>query len=183
MLERRQVPGVLEISLRELGSDYLSEDDFIEAVDSDDVFCITAFEGEKALGFSVCRVFGPEDVDADLKLPDSAERDRMMSYGRIGLLDSVSVSDAAKGRGVGTSMVEACLSEFSARRADEAAAMAWKSVTGRTNIAGLLLRHGFQPSLEIPGYWNLMVDSPLGHDCPVCGAPCRCSAVLYSRHL
>jgi len=62
-------------------------------------------------------------------------------------------------------------------------AMAWKSVDGTINIESILRRMGMTPHIEIPGYWNQMVDSPGGHDCPVCGRPCKCSAVLYYKDM
>jgi len=69
------------------------------------------------------------------------------------------------------------------RSVDIICAMAWKSVDGTINIESILRRMGMTPQIEIPGYWNQMVNSPGGHDCPVCGRPCKCSAVLYFKEI
>jgi hypothetical protein len=61
--------------------------------------------------------------------------------------------------------------------------MAWKSVSGRTNIAGILTRMGMRETVSIEGYWNRMVSSPEGHHCPECGAPCHCFGVFWYKLL
>ena len=103
--------------------------------------------------------------------------------GRIGLLDSVSVSDSAKGHGIGSVMCSRCVDDMREMGCDMVCAMAWKSVTGVTNIAGILRKMGLEETVAVQGYWNTMVDSPEGHHCPVCGAPCKCYGVFWKRLL
>lgn len=182
-LEVCDIPSVLAVSLEELGSDYLSVSDFEDAIDADDVFCLVARMDGEAVGFAVCRLFGPEGVDEALRLPDCPERAALMSKKRIGLLDSVAVSCAAKGMGAGTALAEACVDRFRKEGADAVTAMAWEDYTGHSNIAPILLRMGLSPSIAIKGYWNQFVDSPEGHRCPMCGAPCRCFGRLYVADL
>ena len=173
------IPNALAVSVTELGTDYLSEKDFLEAIGSDSAFCKVVTYNRQFAGFGICQIFGPEKLGEMLHLPDSPEKRKLLSMGRIGLLDSVAVRRDLKGLGIGTGISAACLSEFELRNADVVCAMAWKSTDGTINIEGILRGMGMSPSLEIPGYWNMMVDPPGGHDCPVCGRPCRCSAVLY----
>jgi len=177
------VPDALRISLVELGSDYLDESDFTDAIDSDSQFCNVAVEDGKVLGFAICQVFGPEGESEYLGLPDCPERDLVLSSNRIGLLDSVSVDDSCKGRGIGSMICSRCVDDFIEMGCDMACAMAWKSYTGRTNIAGVLTKLGMQETISIQGYWNRMVDSPEGHDCPECGAPCKCYGVFWNKSL
>ena len=51
------VPRLLEISCKELGSDYLSEEDFME--ESGSCFCNVVEDGGIPVGFAICRTFGP----------------------------------------------------------------------------------------------------------------------------
>ena len=182
-IEQNHILSALEIAISELGSDYLSEEDFFDAMDSKSSFCKIAIYHDKVVGFSICQIFKPEKIDELLALPESAERDSLEKRNMIGLLDSVSVSDEMKGMGVGGQLIDSCIKEFISKGVDVICAMGWKDVNGITNIDSLLRRTGMTPSLEIGGYWNRFVRSPDGHDCPVCGRPCHCSGLLYTRFL
>jgi ribosomal protein S18 acetylase RimI-like enzyme len=181
-MTRKDIPEALRISLKELGSDYLSEKDFEEAIDSEDIFCIIVHEDDKVLGFAICQMFGPEKVDRMLRLPESPERDMLISKERIGLFDSVSVSEKARGKGVGTVLAKACMERFQAEGIDVVTAMAWEDYTGHCNIRKILVNSmGLSPSYAIQGYWNQFVNSPEGHHCPMCGSPCKCYGRLFYK--
>lgn len=182
-IEAGDIPQALEISYTELGSDYLDEHDFLETIGSEDRFCMVAIEDGEVAGFAICRVFGPESEPEVLGLPDCPERDAVLSSHLTGILDSVSVSPRHKGKGIGTEMCRECVEEMESRGCGIVCAMAWKSFSGRTNIAGILKGMGLKETVSIQGYWNRMVDSPEGHHCPECGAPCRCYGVFWYRGL
>lgn len=182
-LEPGDIPSVLGVSLEELGSDYLSASDFEDAIESGGQFCLVARLDGVPVGFAICKLFGPEDVDDALRLPDCPERDSLLSKSKIGLLDSVAVSDRVKGKGAGTALSAACMERFIEEEVESVTAMAWEDYTGHSNIAPILLRMGLSPSIAIKGYWNQFVSSPEGHDCPMCGAPCRCFGRLYLADL
>ena len=179
-LKAEHIPQALEISKVEFGIDYLFEKDFLECIGKEDVFCRVALLDDDVVGFCICRLFGPDKVDEELKLPESEERDMMMSFGRIGLLDAITFRDDMKGRGYGTILAKDCFDRMVSSGAECVCAMAWKSIRGTTNVKRLLEKLGMASSLEIQGYWNLMVDSPEGHHCPHCEPPCKCYGVLYS---
>jgi len=182
-LAANEIPNALEVSRSTLGTDYLTENDFLETINSASAFCKVVTYNRQFAGFAICQIFGPDKVDDMLHLPDSPERDAFLSKVRIGLFDSSAVRKDLQGLGIGTELFSACLKEFENREADIICAMAWKCVDGTVNIEGILKKMGLSPHLEIQGYWNQMVDSPGGHDCPVCGRPCKCSAVLYYKDL
>jgi len=175
------IPIVLNIAATELGSDYLTEQDFLEVLDADDGFCMISITDNIVSGFSICKIFGPDKIDEMLALPDCGERNALNTHRTIGLLDSVAVAQEMKGKGIGSELIDVCCKELAARGADVLCAMAWKDVNGNANIGNLLKKTGMSPSIEIMGYWNRFVASPEGHDCPVCGRPCKCSAVLYMK--
>ena len=182
-LAEAEIPNALDVSRSELGSDYLSEKDFLETINSSSAFCKVVTYSRQFAGFAICQIFGSDLVEKMLHLPDSSEKDRFQNKERIGLFDSSAVIKEYQGLGLGTELLEACIKEFESRNTQIICAMGWKSIDGSINVDGILKKAGFSPSIEIPGYWNQMVDSPGGHDCPVCGRPCKCSAVLYYRYM
>ena len=184
MLESGDIPEAVRISKVQLGIDYLDEGDFEDAMSDPGQFCIVAEEDGRVAGFAICQVFGPELEGEKLMLPDCPERDMVMSTPLTGLLDSVAVSAEFNGRGIGTELGRRCVSEMRRRGCGIVCAMAWKNIHGVTNIARVLERLGLQETVAIQGYWNLMVDSPEGHDCPICGAAPRagagaCSGIVH----
>ncbi|MDR1404912.1 MAG: GNAT family N-acetyltransferase [Candidatus Methanoplasma sp.] len=180
-LAANEIQNALDVSKSELGDDYLTEKNFLETINSQSAFCKVVTYNRQFAGFAMCQVFGPEKIDEVLRLPDSPEKKDLLSKGKIGLLDSIAVRKDMQNNGMGIELSEACLKEFEARGVDTVCAMAWKNTGGEINIEGILRRMGMKSGPEIPGYWNYMVDSPGGHDCPVCGRPCKCSAVFYGR--
>lgn len=180
-LSPEHIPQVLEISKVEFGIDYLFEKDFLDCIGKEDVFCKVAMLGDEVVGFCICRIFGPERVDEELKLPVSKERDIMMSFKRIGLLDAITLRSDMQGHGYGTVLADESYRAMLEKGVDSVCAMAWKSIRGTTNAKRLLENLGMSASIEIQGYWNLMVDSPEGHHCPHCEPPCKCFGVLYYK--
>ena len=171
------VPDLMPVAKAELGPDYLTEDSFLDVIDAENDFCKVALMDGRPVGFSICNVLYRDGIDPEMRLPDCPGRDRLMESAPVGYINAVSVSDAVKGHGAGYKMMDACLAEFAARGVTTACALAWKSVTGVTNIGHILERHGLESVMELKGYWNdLHPDEDI---CPVCGNPCRCSAVLY----
>ena len=162
-LSKEHIPQALEISKVEFGIDYLFEKDFLECIGKEDVFCKVITVDDIVAGFCICRMFGPEKVDEELKLPESKDRDMILSFRRIGLLDAITLRADMQGHGYGTMLADACYKEMLSRSADCVCAMAWKSIRGTTNAKRLLENLGMRSGIEIQGYWNLMVDSPEGH--------------------
>ncbi len=177
------IQQALEISKVEFGIDYLFKKDFLDYIGKKDIFCKVALLDSTVIGFCMCRMFGPEKVDEELKLPESKERDMMMSFRRIGLLDAITLRSDMQGHGYGTVLAKESYDEMLAHGADCVCAMAWKSIRGTTNAKRLLENLGMRSSIEIQGYWNLMVDSPEGHHCPHCDPPCKCYGVLYHKEI
>ncbi|MFA5452563.1 MAG: GNAT family N-acetyltransferase [Candidatus Methanomethylophilaceae archaeon] len=184
-LKKEYISSALIISKEELGTDYLSESDFLECLKSNNgCFCKVAISNEKVYGFIINRIFGPEKADEYLKLPLSEERDKILSVKKIGILDSASVDDTIKGKGIGSELIRTSYEEMVHNGANAICAMAWKSIHGTTNIKNILEKLGLEETISIQGYWNQMVDSPEGHHCPDCKEPpCRCFGVFYVKYL
>eukprot|EP01022_Parablepharisma_sp_SALTPOND_P018646 TRINITY_DN30783_c1_g2_i1.p3 TRINITY_DN30783_c1_g2~~TRINITY_DN30783_c1_g2_i1.p3 ORF type:complete len:208 (-),score=78.28 TRINITY_DN30783_c1_g2_i1:552-1175(-) len=185
-LDEGHLPEVLRICAQELGADYHTEADFRQCLGSGgEHICQVALDGQGAVrGFAVALLTDPGAADEFLKLPASQERDRLLALGRIGILDAAAMDREHQGRGLGRVLVQALRSRLREQGAEVLCSMAWKSVHGKTNAAKLLKESGLEEMLAIQGYWNQVVDSPEGHQCPVCGEPpCRCYGVLYARYL
>lgn len=178
---REHLQRLMEISMAELGSDYHEEEDFLMTLCSDDDFCLVAVDDTGPVGFTICNVLGTDRMDSILHMPDCPERDEILGFGRVGYLAAVSVSDSAKRRGIGKLLVGEAEKEFDRRHVDVSCAMAWKSVDRTVNIAKVLQSAGMEAVAEFKGYWDDPRAFPNGHDCPVCGNPCKCSAVLYLK--
>ncbi|MBU1274228.1 MAG: hypothetical protein KJ720_02535 [Proteobacteria bacterium] len=182
----RHLPDVLRICRQELGADYHSEADFNECLASNGKrFCkVILDDGGSVCGFGIAMMMDSESADEFLKLPDSKERDKLLSAGKIGILDAGAVDNARKGVGLGRLLARASRKKLLDEGADVICSMAWKSIHGVTNAERILVENGLEESIAIQGYWNQVVDSPQGHLCPVCKEPpCRCYGVLYVRYV
>lgn len=185
-LKPEHMQDVLKICRQELGSDYHSEADFKRCLEKGSGhFCNVILDDLGAVcGFAAAMIVNPESASEYLKLPASGERDRILSLNKIGILDSGAIESARQKEGLGRLLVHASSKRLVHEEADVICSMAWKTIHGVTNAKKLLKEMGLEESLEIDGYWNLVVDSPEGHHCPVCGKPpCRCQGVLYVRYV
>ncbi len=183
-LEPGDIPYLTDIGRRQLGVDYISDDDFTEVLSDPGKFCLVSVIDDVPVGFAICREFGPESEGRELALPDGPERDLVLSSKRIGLVDSVAVGESAVGRGIGAVFCSECCERFVKDGCDLAVSMAWVHYDGVEPIRGPLHRAGFTRSeLVIRGYWNQWVGSEGGHQCPYCGAPCQCFGAMWHRSL
>ena len=185
-LDEHHLPEVLKLCRRELGSDYHSEADFEKCLGTGGGrFCKVVLDDAGAVrGFALSMMLNPQSADQYLKLPASKERDQILSFSKIGILDAAAVDNTLQRGGLGKLLARASRDKLLDKGAEVICSMAWKSVHGVTNAQQILHQNGFTESLAIQGYWNQVVDSREGHHCPVCGEPpCRCYGVLYVRYV
>lgn len=184
-LDEQHLPDVLRICRRELGLDYHPEADFKKFMRSgkEGACKVILDDSGVVCGFCTAMLMGPGPAGQYLKLPDSEERDKLLSVNKIGIIDAAATDDSRKREGLGRLLVRAMYNKVLDEGAGVICSMAWKSIHGVTNAEKLLLELGLKESMAIEGYWNRVVDSPEGHHCPVCKEPpCRCSGVLYTRY-
>lgn len=175
----KHLDDVIRISSEELGELYQKPKMFLSDLENPNVCNLVALDNGKVVGFCRSVLFGPEKIDEILKIPDSEEKKMLSKFKKIVLIDSVSVTSAVHGKGIGTLLTQ---KSMNCLKGDIYVGMLWKSTKGHINAEKLFNNLDFtETSLEIKGYWNLMVEEPEGHHCPYCGAPCKCSAVLYYR--
>lgn len=146
--------------------------------------CVALKAGSDALlGVALCEVLDPPSLAAlagqqyetiRAALPDVARQD-------TGLLKSVAVRLDARGSGVGSELAAACLGRLKEVGVARVVALAWRS-GGVCFAGGILEDLGFRPVVTLFEFWR--EDSLVrGYDCPACGRPCRCDAVVYARVL
>ncbi len=185
-LNERYMSDVLRICRQELGPDYHSEADFRKCLENTrEHFCKVILDDEGAVcGFLTAMMMRPESADEYLKLPDSRERDKILSVRKIGILDGAAINNDKKKGVLGRLFARASCKKLLDEGADVICSMAWKSIHGVTNAGKILVENGLEESMAIEGYWNQVVYSPEGHHCPVCiEPPCRCYGVLYARYV
>ena len=159
-LNEHHMPDVLRICRQELGPDYYSEAEFRKCLESSrDYFCNVILDDEGAVcGFLTAMMLGPESADAYLKLPDSEERDKILSFRKIGILDVAVIDSTMQKGGLGRLLARASCEKLLDVGADVVCSMAWKSIHGVTNARKILVENGLEESMAIEGYWNHVVE-------------------------
>ena len=124
---------------------------------------------EEVVGFFIFKIIKEE---AALWMNSNAK-------GSLLEVKTVAVSAAYQRKGIGSSMfkeVETFVKQFGIK---ESYCVAWK----RGNdipMHNIHLRNGFAVQKEIENYWY--ADSiKKQFQCPDCGIPCRCSAIIYQK--
>lgn len=100
---------------------------------------------------------------------------------RVSILGAVAVEQEARRRGVATRLIEEATRWAARSGATSILSFGWKA-DGRAELAGVLNGQGFETVREVAGFWT--EDSKeRGYDCPRCGHPCTCSAVIFAKAL
>lgn len=101
--------------------------------------------------------------------------------GTVLVLDLAAVSPDARGRGLYTALLADRLAWGAAQGAAHALAFGWTPPDG-CHIAPAMIHAGFVGHAPIPRFFH---DASLGNgsNCPVCGNPCLCAAVVFTRPL
>ena len=101
---------------------------------------------------------------------------------RIGEIKSIVVAPAARGMGLGTIMLAACLNFLKAGGCRYVVSASWVSADPQHSSLGMLERAGFAQLATIPSYW---ADDQrvAGYLCPTCDPECVCAAIILGLPL
>ncbi|HEX9038340.1 MAG TPA: GNAT family N-acetyltransferase [Ktedonobacterales bacterium] len=100
--------------------------------------------------------------------------------GRTGLIKSIAVAPAYRGRGVARALIQRGLGDLAAHGAERYYALAWESERDGCLLRGQLTAAGFRTALRLERFWRQ--DSVAhGYVCPACGHPCVCAARVMVR--
>lgn len=100
---------------------------------------------------------------------------------RVGELKASAVVPAARGRGLGTALVQARLEFLRSVGCEYVTVASWVSTDPAHSSLGLLERAGFTRAARIRGFWSK--GSFTEFPCPDCGAACLCTAVILVKDL
>lgn len=176
--ESKYSSQILRISDNELGKDYFDIKDLDFFMDKNKTsFCKIAILDDKVVGFAMSIVLSLEELIKYLKLEKKDLPKFIIASDKICVIKTVSVDSNYQGMGIGHKLIDTLINSCKESGIRDFASVAWKSKKS-TNIKGLLESFNFKAYKEINDYWT--EDSiNEGFDCPVCGNPCHCSAVMY----
>jgi GNAT superfamily N-acetyltransferase len=135
------------------------------------------FNGQ-LIGVGIARV--AVDLRAAFAVFGNAAIDEL-ARGKVGVLESGTVSAPFRGSGVGRVASSWLLQWLREQQCTRAVAASWNSGTGQTSRP-VLERVGFRAIAESKGEEYRLTNLG-GRPCPVCGAPCRCSGTLFVLEL
>ena len=171
---------ILEIACHALGHDYLDVDDFQNT--SSRYIYVSEYEG-KIQGFALAECLekdgfndvikgNPWRLSADVKQADRS--------GKIGVIKFVAIDPAFQKKGIGMKLVQESLAALKKAGMDLVVSIGWK--TDYVHIEPILLANGFVKRSSFKEFWH-KESVERGYDCPRCGNPCHCEAILFIKSL
>lgn len=176
-------PTVISISDEVLGKDYLTIDSLRKAIDDENHFAEAAVtDKNEIIGFYLGKIIDSHELQKSLHIPEEEFPNPLKYSNRIGLIQVVAVKSEYHNRGVGTALIEKCLSHFDRNKVTSMCTVGWRSLEG-VNIEGIVKNQNFKRYKEFKDYWK--EDSiKSGYICHDCGEPpCKCSAIIYLKFL
>lgn len=144
---------------------------------------VAEYDGE-VVGFALSVILDKDDfknhllgqkyrTPADIRISDQ--------MGTLALIDSIAIDPSYQKRGIGSKLVKKSLEALREAGAKAVTSFGWKE-GDNVNIGPTFRYFGFKERKEFEKFWHQ--DSiEKDYDCPHCGNPCNCSAVLFSRTL
>ncbi|MEO7002382.1 MAG: GNAT family N-acetyltransferase [Ktedonobacterales bacterium] len=136
------------------------------------------------IGVLTIEIVGAEALQAsflgsyDLVCADVAIR--LLRPDSTGLIKSISVSPAYRGRGVASQLIERGLAELAAHGAEHTYSLAWTSKRDGCPLCGVLTAAGFRAVRRIERFWyNDSIAN--GYICPADDNPCECAVQVMLR--
>lgn len=128
-------------------------------------------------GAATARLLGREDVNALQDLLSGAGVEASLDGHQVGELKSIVVLPAARGMGLGTTMLAASLDFLKACGCRYVVSASWVSADPQQSSLGMLERAGFAQMATIAAFWADDQKAG-GYLCPECGAECVCAAII-----
>ncbi|WP_299576838.1 GNAT family N-acetyltransferase [uncultured Sunxiuqinia sp.] len=176
---RLELARVIEIADSELGKDYLDEGIKDQISRPNTLFRVAVSKKEGILGFCYSYILTPEELDEQFELADFPKSLKVSS--KIAVLKTIAVKSIHQGKGVGSILMDDALELYKQNQIESVICVAWKSKNG-VNMGGLMNLYDFNLHQEINNFWK-EGSIEEGYSCPVCGNPCHCSALIYTKTL
>ncbi|HEX9088883.1 MAG TPA: GNAT family N-acetyltransferase [Arthrobacter sp.] len=151
--------------------------DTLRAVKADGGILVRAVEDGKLLGAATAHVLDEARISRlETRLLAAGVHDVALRGHRVGELKSAAVTRAARGRGIGTAMMQTRLAFLRSAGCRYVAVASWVSADPGHSSLRMLERAGFAPLATIRGYWAQGKFSEF--PCPDCALACICTAVI-----
>ncbi|MFP8955125.1 GNAT family N-acetyltransferase [Natrialbaceae archaeon A-CW3] len=135
----------------------------------------------EVIGFCHGAVFEQAAFRESLPVTDTALSEALRHADRVGVIRMVAVKEGFENRGIGTALIEECITACIDRGATALCAIGWEADRG-VNIDGIMSYFGFRVVSRVDGYWN-DEGNDRGVVCESCQeSPCTCPAVIYARY-
>ncbi len=172
---------VLLLLSEQLGDGYMEASDFTF---SENQFLLIAKYKEEIIGYALSLMLPKNGFDKHLmgntyKLP--ADIKIANTQGNHALLKSLAVDKNYQKQRIASRLVQASLNALQESGAAVVASFGWQE-KGVVNIGRTFEQLEFKQRHEFKKFWH---QNSIDHeyDCPHCGHPCNCSAVLFSKVL
>ncbi len=126
------------------------------------------------LGATTARVL---DEKSHTALQDHLRLDAGFGGRRVGEIKSIAVAPSARGMGLGTTMLAACLDFLKAGGCHYVVSASWAPADPQQSSLGMFERAGFAQLATIPRFWA-DDQKVAGYLCPMCGPECVCAAII-----
>lgn len=148
----KDIQDILTLSNKAFGKHFHSEDKFINTETSE----TTVFITDKGILSAYCV---------------------LIKENKQVRVDSITVDENERGKGIASMLIEDVILNYGHLRIYS---YAWKMKNGEVNLKVVLDRLGFRFVEEIENMWY---DESIktGFNCPSCGNPCTCSALVYEK--
>lgn len=167
--------GVVQVANREFGDHYFHAEG-VRDMAADGAFYV-ALSGREVVGYCVF-LHEPAAVTAGrMGLPPADLLPHAGRDGRVCCTKSMAVLAPYKGTGLAEALFARCLEDSEAAGMASAWGSAWK-IGEKVPMDTIFRKHGFSVYTEIPLIWY----RDKAYRCNICGGPCRCTGVIYSRY-
>ncbi len=134
------------------------------------------------LGATTARVLDEKSQTALQDRLRLAAADAGFGGRRVGEIKSIAVAPSARGMGLGTTMLAACLDFLKAGGCHYVVSASWAPAGPQHSSLGMFERAGFAQLATIPSFWA-DDQKAAGYLCPMCGPGCVCAAIILVLQL
>lgn len=165
---------VIAIANSQLGKGYLLLGDLDNYIENNKHSVLVEFAGDEVKGF--CLVSVLSFAEAANKLRKSVNIDEPIGY-----ISMVATLEKHKREGIASKLVEAGVEFLKGKSCKSLVIVTWKSPISNA-MQNLVEKLKFQREFKVDNYWY-MSSLQEGYECPECGNPCRCSAIIYKKNM
>lgn len=159
--------ALLFISSSLFGEKYYSAAD-IKRIDQEDILRLVLLE-DKVVGFFIFKILSEKSV-AYLTSKSESE---------ILEVKSIGIHKAHQRKGLGSYVFSQAEIIAKQHQINDCYCLAWKR-NNKVAMHNIHIKAGFTIASEVSNYWKTDSEAK-GYNCPECGNPCLCSAVIYHK--